>query len=396
MKKFLSQLFTAGVMVGMMSCSSDEPGQESNEYVPPVFSADQSRLVSTQRNVSFTMWDAVKSTVGKENMVFSPLSVNVFTSMIANAADGETREAILEGLGMKGESIDELNRLNAKMLEEFPKLDKRVALTVCNSIWNNPAVLSIKPSFTEGMKSIYALETKTLCNDGEKNRKEINAWIENKTKGMIKNFFDVAITDPLELVNTVYFKAPWAATDVKETKIKFTSKSGEQSDVAAFKLNGQAFTDDNLQVATAEYGNEAFRLPIVMPESGDLPTGKEIESKWAEWKKMGQSASLVIPEWDVEMKYGLDYAMIEMGLGKILAEDASFANMTSLPGQFRNICHGVHIITNSKGTEAAAVTAGGFTMSGPLQEVKLDRPFVYIISEKTTDAVLFIGEVTKL
>ena len=61
-----------------------------------------------------------------------------------------------------------------------------------------------------------------------------------------------------------------------------------------------------------------------------------------------------------------------------------------------DVCHKAFVAVDEKGTEAAAATGAsvmGGSMSLPLVNLKINRPFIFLIQDKITNSVLFLGRV---
>ena len=86
-----------------------------------------------------------------------------------------------------------------------------------------------------------------------------------------------------------------------------------------------------------------------------------------------------------------------MGMGIAFSENADFSNISDLDLLISKVLHQAFIETNEEGTEAAAATVVvvGTTSAGPNDPLvfTMDHPFIYIIREKTTNAILFMGKV---
>lgn len=416
MKRIVSYFLLPAALAVLAGCSSDDPVVENEiedfedasddvdlsdyKYYSPIQVSDAERqLIDKQAENAFKMFSAVKSTgLAKDNTVISPLSISMFLSMMANATDTEGTAAILEGLGMNANDLANLNALNAKLLKTLPSHDVQAQMAIGNSLWSDPSMMTVKPSFAQEMGEGYALQLKDLGADLDLNRININGWVEEQTRGLIQDFVKDPVAGPMALFNTCYFKAPWSEKNVKGEKMIFRNLDGTNKDVEGFALNfGSAFSRDGYEVGRASYGNLAYSITFVMTESGKLPVLSEVANNWRIMNNISSQARLTIPEWDVENSLELNAALSAMGMQKIFT--SRLTGIAENAPAFGGIKHAVRMITNKKGTEAAAVTGGWFGASGEpveIKELKIDRPFLYIISETSTGAVLFIGEVTKL
>jgi len=86
-----------------------------------------------------------------------------------------------------------------------------------------------------------------------------------------------------------------------------------------------------------------------------------------------------------------------MGLEIAFTDQADFSGISPIDLLISNVIHKTYIDVNEEGTEAAAVTAIVFdvTSAGPASAIRLDRPFLFAITENSSKSVLFIGKVSE-
>ena len=103
------------------SCSSDEPSDGgSNEFLPIKLDTNQKTIVDRNSRMAVEILDDMAAVTDKNEFI-SPLSLNMVLSMLANGAEGETREQILKLLSMEdGASLAELNELNKTIVSRLP------------------------------------------------------------------------------------------------------------------------------------------------------------------------------------------------------------------------------------------------------------------------------------
>lgn len=73
-----------------------------------------------------------------------------------------------------------------------------------------------------------------------------------------------------------------------------------------------------------------------------------------------------------------------------------YSRLSPVASWVDRVSHTVVIEVNEKGTEAAAVTGSDIVSSGPSDDFKVNRPFIYIIDEASTGTILFIGKINKI
>jgi len=101
-----------------------------------------------------------------------------------------------------------------------------------------------------------------------------------------------------------------------------------------------------------------------------------------------------IPRFKVENKFKLNNVLKSMGINLAFLDLADFSKMSVKPLMISEVLHKTYVVVNEEGTEAAAVTSVGMmTNSMPVvKEFIVNKPFLYLIREKSTGVILFIGK----
>ena len=144
-----------------------------------------------------------------ENIIISPLSISYALSMTLNGANGATREAMLEALRVTGLTPEVINNSYKNLSEALLSVDKRVTISIANSVWTENNFVVKKP-FTDILTGYYSAEAKSFDIEDPLAPKQINTWIESKTNGLIKNMVDELNENTVMLlINAIYFKGKW-------------------------------------------------------------------------------------------------------------------------------------------------------------------------------------------
>jgi serpin B len=155
------------------------------------------------------------------------------------------------------------------------------------------------------------------------------------------------------------------------------------------------------------YGTGQYNMVVFLP--GEGKTSQDVIDKlsagnWANWMGGFESTDHVVitmPRFKYSFEIGLNQVLSLMGMPKAFSSSlADFSKISDIDLYISSAKHKSFIDVNENGTEAAAVTSITFTNTsiGPAEPPKtyftVDKPFVYAITEKDTEAILFIGEVT--
>ena len=129
-------LFSFTIPLIFLSCSKTP---DENIPVDPVqinLTSDQISLIESENSFAFDIFKKVIENAGvSENIIISPLSISFALSMTLNGANGATREAMLEALRVNGITPEIINNSFKNLSEALLKVDKRVLISIANSVW---------------------------------------------------------------------------------------------------------------------------------------------------------------------------------------------------------------------------------------------------------------------
>jgi len=104
-----------------------------------------------------------------------------------------------------------------------------------------------------------------------------------------------------------------------------------------------------------------------------------------------------MPKFEFDSSFGLKKTLSEMGMPVAFSADADFSGMTGKKNLFiSDVIHKAFVSVDEAGTEAAAATAVIMELTAIPEEsieVTLDRPFIFLIRDIETGAILFVGRV---
>jgi serpin B len=151
--------------------------------------------------------------------------------------------------------------------------------------------------------------------------------------------------------------------------------------------------------ASLPYGQGLFRMTILLPgveTNVDDVIAQMNETSWAGW--MGQLAEtemdLYLPRFELEYEKMLNDALIALGMGDAFGAMADFTGINPAGGLFiSKVKHKSYVKVNEEGTEAAAVTSVQIDGTAMKPEFRVDRPFVFVIHDVHTNAMLFMGKI---
>ena len=374
-------------------------------------------LVRQNSDFAFNLF---RQTRNSENYVISPLSITYALGMLNNGADGITREEICQVLsgGQKTGYADvaTMNDFCRKMLTESVLLDKDTRMAIANNIFFNGdrGELSLKSAFRDAAAKFYDAKPTVLSFTDEATLGIINQWVTDKTDGMIRDLLkEEDMQDPnlvSFLLNAICFKGAWAMPfDENNTQLGYFGKDKQQTAMFMSQTEDFRYAETDLyQSIVLPYGNGSYQMTLFLPCIGktlddllaDL-NGKNWDA--ADYKKY--KVTLSMPRIETDTEQDLEDIMESLGMKNAFYYPDShgfldfccFGDNEEKSDQcwISIMRQKAHLKLDEKGTEAAAATViGVFDKSMP-QETRVflaDRPFLYIISEKSTGSIFFIGQ----
>ena len=350
----------------------------------------------------------------EENLICSPLSLQYVMAMIANGAEGETLEEILDFLGYGEDGIDVLNEYSRILIEQLPAVDLDVTLKVTDALLVNDRY-PLLPAFKNTVEeNYYAAVDNMDFSDPKQVAARINEWARSNTNGFIDKVLEpseISPSTPASIMNALYFKAKWGGMLMfkeEDTKTEsFRRHNGSTAKVDMMNSGGylRYAVMDGYKVLELPYSNGKFNMYVLLPDENDIEglIGKLKTTQWSDILGNMRSDAIVhvkMPKFDLENKFNFSKVLIDLGVEKAFSSSAEFDGIfesDDVPFAIEKIIQKARISVTEWGTEAGAVTVtnifGGST--NPINEIDFhaDHPFAFVIGEKTSGTILFTGVV---
>ena len=402
-------------MMVLSSCNneSDIPNVKNEEPAQYTIklSAPQKKVLSQSNDFAFDVLKAVNNE--NTNAFISPYSLGQALAMIANGAEGETLEEIAAVLKIgDGISIDDINTYYATMNKALTDIKCSSQIAFANSLWvNKDFDGTILDSYKKNMQSSYDAMVDVLDFADSKSADIINSWSKKQTNGLIPTIVDNLRNDMPHtiLLNSLYFKGLWSYFPKKNTySDNFRNQFDRNEKVEMMKSDEcelTGFVTDEELMVEFNYGGEAFQMQIIMPKKEKI--NNYIQNldgeKYAEMLSyMTNSKSMVaMPKFKSNYSYDLKNSLSKMGINTAFSEYADFGKIsTKKEFKITKALQNTTIEVNEDGSVASSTTRidGGIdTSTGELpEEFIIDHPFIYLIRERQTGAILFIGKVQSM
>ncbi len=389
------------------SPEANRPSPNPTMIIKPV----NPKLITAQIKFSFSLFAALQKETPNKNLFISPISVSQAIAMLYNGASGDTQKAIGSTLGLGDLSLDDFNVASENLRGALEYPDPSVQLSIANSIWTNQNT-PIKPDFLSRNQRFYKAKVESLDFTSFQSVKTINNWVKRNTQGKIEGIVEeLKESDKLLLVNATYFKGTWTKTFNPElTKAHLFSTTEGKKTVQMMDQQGsyRYFETDDLQAIALPYGKRRLNLYVFLPKDGKtigdliplLTQNAGVDGLASDWTREFSSnpGRIQLPRFKMESKLKLETPLAALGMGLAFTPKANFSNLSDRPSQIDQVIHKTFVEVNEVGTEAAAVTSIGIrTTSVEMPKspftMKVDRPFLCILRDDQTGAILFMGAI---
>ncbi|MGA2671011.1 MAG: serpin family protein [Dehalococcoidia bacterium] len=383
---------------------------------PDISASEKALLVEGNSAFAFELYQALKGNEG--NLFYSPYSISLALAMTYAGARGETAEqmaATLQFLLEQERLHPAFNWLDAELAKRGQgaqgKDGKGFRLNIVNAIWGQKDYTFLS-DFLDVLAENYGAGLRILDfrTETEKSRVAINDWVSDQTEGRIKDLIPQGAIDALTrlvLTNAIYFNAAWENPFDKKMTANgpFYLLDGGQVTVPMMKQTesfGYA-KGEGYQAVELPYDGDELSMVILLPTSGNFEVFEEgLQAQQVDdiIKALKNTrVTLTMPQFKFESQFSLKDTLSDMGMRDAFSpDDADFSGMTGSPELFiSDVIHKAFVAVDEAGTEAAAATAvivGTTSAPGePPVEVTLDRPFIFLIRDIQTGAILFVGRV---
>jgi serpin B len=405
MKKSLLLFFISLLFAGCTS-QNDPIIQVPEDAKAITLSKEQLKRVGQDNEFAFDLLKKTIASTDQTNVFISPLSVSIALGMAWNGANGQTKTEMETALKMSGLSVAEINDYYRIMQTTLPTVDPTTKLNIANSLWYRTG-FSIKSDYLKVNTDYFNTEVRELDFSKAWAVDTINNWCSRKTNKMIPTVLSEIPDDiMLYLVNAVYFKGIWRKKfdKINTSVANFTNELNNgvkvnmmyQKDTFAYRADAYA------QYLDMPYGNNAFSMTVVLPNDGKTTTDLLNYLTIDKWNSLielmpTKKVEVYFPRFNNKNKLGLVAPLQNMGMNLAFTDNADFSKMSEVKLLLSSVLHVTNIEVTEEGTEAAAVTIIGVGVTSiPVEEptpvFKVNKPFLFVIREKSTGVILFIGK----
>jgi serpin B len=351
-----------------------------------------------------------------KNIFFSPWSISTAMVMTYEGARGETAKEIEDVFHFPAN--DALRRSSyARILNTLNKAGGKYELSIANAIWLQEDYPFLE-DYKDTINRYYLGKIKNLDFKNNPNGASfhINRWVSKNTNNRIRNIVSPEMFNEMSravLTNAIYFKGKWVRQfDRDDTKPEdFTLPSGKKIEVPMMRLEDEdlyfKYTEESgVQILEMPYQGDKISMLVLLPKT-EISDINQLESELSAetlqaWRSMMRPTKVYIymPKFTLETSYSLTDYLKRMGMNLPFTwPGADFSRMDGTEMLYINkVLHKAYIDVYEEGTEATAAT-GIFVSIGAIKVrikpiiFRADHPFIFIIQEKETGNILFMGRV---
>jgi len=393
----------------------DLKSEKTRLTAPVVSSSDNASLMEGNRDFALNLYQEIKGTDG--NLFFSPYSISEALAMSYGGARSETEKQMAAALKFK--------LPQAQLHPAFNSLDQDLAtrgqgakgkdgqgfrLNVANAIWGQQG-FNFTPAYLDLLAQNYGAGMRIVDfkSSAEPSRLVINQWVSDQTEGKIKEVLPQGSVDDmtrLVLTNAVYFNAAWLSRFNKEATASDVFHPLTGNDISLPMMKNKArfkyLENDSLQAVELPYSGHKLSMVILLPGADKFKffesalTGPGLSSLIQQMQD--DSVKLTMPKFSFSSQIELKEALSQLGMPEAFTDKADFSGMDGQKDLLiEDVVHQAFVAVDEDGTEAAAATGislGATSIELNFKEMKVDRPFIFIIRDIPTNSIIFIGRVT--
>ncbi|GAB3037443.1 serpin family protein [Spirosoma pulveris] len=390
-----------GILLTAVGCNTStvapSPGTAAELRISAPFSAQTTQF-------AFDLAKQVNAQDGPAKNVFiSPLSLHIALGMILNGANGQTAQEIQKTLKLDAQTLAEANSTYQNLMANLPGIDPKVTMRLANSVWYRNT-FPVETAFQDLLKQTFSAEISAQDFTNPATVGTINNWASQKTNGKIPKVIDqIQPNEVLFLMNALYFKGDWTTRfdAAKTTDWPFTLASDAQTTVRMMRLNTELNHTFRSTYTAFElpYGAGNYVMTVLLPTgntTADALLNTLDSSEWTQLQKdmVKSKLDIGLPKFTVNYEAKLNNVLSALGMPTAFTDRADFTKINAGGGLLLSfVKQNTFVAVDEAGTEAAAVTTGGISTTSVQLPTLCDRPFAFVIHEKASGTVLFVGKI---
>ena len=410
MKKYLAFILP-GLAILFLALSCSKGNNEEPDLTPKDITLSAAAPVAIQSSNDFGIELFTKVTAEEDkNLMLSPLSASTALTMLLNGCGGDTYSQLQGTLKYPaGMNISEINEAYKSLVSQLLVIDPKVQLALANAIFYRNG-FSVKPPFLATMSNDYKATVKGLDFAAPSSLTTINKWASDNTNGKIPEVLsEISEYAVMFIMNALYFNGDWSYQFDKSLtdELPFHPDGGTTTDVTTMKgeVGSKVAWGNDFRAIEMPYGQTNFTMVVIVPDetlsalypSFTYQVWDKLTSDLDAHPEFGKTI-VTMPKFKFSYEKYLNDQLMSMGMFDAFSDfraDLSGISDNQIYVDF--VKQNTFVEVDEEGTEAAAVTTIGINLTSvgdpqPNQFI-IDKSFIFAIRERTTNTLLFIGQV---
>jgi len=382
------------------------------------------QVVNANNQFAFELYSELDKSA-QENIFYSPYSISAALAMTYEGAKGQTADEMESVL-----HFPETSTLRPNFAAIYNKINREnnaYELRTGNALWVQQDYTFLK-DYKTTVEKYYGGKAANLDfkQETEKSRQTINSFIEEQTNNKIKDLIPSGVLDSMTrfvLTNAIYFKGTWEwefdKSDTREQDFKVNPTNIVKTPMMYMKPEKAEFNYadlEKLQILELPYKGDKISMLVLLPKQGedydyenekmivsdytikDMELSSEKLNEYKAQMKETKLDAVYLPKFEFDTKFFMKATLSALGMPMAFTwPGADFSGMDGSNNLYiGEVIHQAYVKVDEKGTEAAAATAviGKFGSAMPRNVFRADHPFIFIIQERETGNILFMGRVT--
>mgnify|MGYP001125956386 CR=1 FL=1 len=360
---------------------------------------------------------------GYENLIFSPLSLEMLLGLILPGTQGKSREELLVALEITEEEVNSYLAELQTAIQALEKTQNYTHLKLANSLWHSPNQ-QINAHYENTIAHRFPFQSQKFSSTSRETSSAISQWVAKQTNGLIPALnLQLSQDDGVILLSALYLSGEWQAKFLEYSKsirpfhlldgspteevVFMTNKREEewQTKQTVYYLKKERFHAIRLMLKDQHigfevylpYANEGLSDFIAQLQPGDF-------DQWKEEFNIIPFYFILMPKFEIDTTINVSAKSKALGIASLFESSKDLEPM--LQGsellKIAQIEQLIHIKVKEEGIEAAAASVSRHLGHGVPQEEKhpmvhfeADHPFFYRIIDTISDKTLFQGIFTK-
>ena len=419
MKRALLSILLLTMLLGVAGCAEGEvagllQSDKPRETSPDIATPDLTDLVEGNSAFALDLYQAIREKGG--NLFYSPYSISLALAMTYAGARSVTEQQMADTLHFtlpEDHLHPAFNSLDLELASRGEgaegKDEDGFRLNIVNEIWGQKDY-EFRNEFLDVLAENYGAGLRLLdfINAPETSRVTINDWVSDQTEGRIEDLIPQGVIDALTrlvLTNAIYFNAAWLNPfneDITDDGAFYLLDGSKVTVPMMIQSESLGYAEgDGYRAVELPYDGRELSMVILLSDTGQFEEFEgSLDADMVDTitnDLIYQEVALTMPKFEFESQFSLADTLAAMGMPVAFTGAADFSGMTGNRDLFiAEVLHKAFVSVDEAGTEAAAATAVVMNLTaapGEPVEVALDRPFIFLIRDIETGAVLFIGRV---